>query len=91
MLLAFSDLNQSVGKPVILHFKLHDTDKKSIASLEKRTLNFRLPTASQKRLCLSSLINTYDLNLKDVVLFLNILVRLLIFSVVVYRNDFSAV
>ena len=43
MLLACSDLNQSVGKPFFLHFKLNDTDKKSIAS--PREKNSQLPAA----------------------------------------------
>ena len=43
MLLACSDLNQSVRKPFIQHFKLNDTDKKSIGS--PREKNSQLPAA----------------------------------------------
>ena len=43
MLLACSDLNQSVGKPFFLHFKLKDTNKKSIGS--PREKNSQLPVA----------------------------------------------
>ena len=43
MLLAWSDLNQSVGKPFFLHFKLKYTNKKSIGS--PREKNSQLPVA----------------------------------------------
>ena len=43
MLLACSDLSQSVGNPFFLHFKLNDTDKKSIGS--PREKNSQLPVA----------------------------------------------
>ena len=43
MLLACSDLSQSVGKPFFLHFKLNSTDKKSIGS--PREKNSQLPVA----------------------------------------------
>ena len=43
MLLACSDLSQSVGKPFFLHFKLNDTDKKYIGS--PREKNSQLPVA----------------------------------------------
>ena len=43
MLLACSDLSQSVGKPFFLHFKLNDTDKKSLGS--PREKNSQLPVA----------------------------------------------